>query len=117
MTAELRNGVEGRIAASPARDCGPSCPRSSADGEGLPWPSGAPVLKRGDATIPILSGRTLQLSTLDAPPAQRVRSIRTDHPLRTIRTLADDALASMDQAFADLYAALGRPSIGRCSCR
>src|SRR3954470_5304765 len=64
-----------RIAASPARDCGSSCPRSSADEEGSSWPSGAPVLKRGDATIPILSGRTLQLSSLDAPPAQRVRSI------------------------------------------
>jgi hypothetical protein len=36
------------------------------------------VLKRGDVTIPILSGRTLQLSSLDAPPAQRVRSIRID---------------------------------------
>src|SRR4051812_47757326 len=68
-----------RIAASPARDCGPSCPRSSADEEGSSWPSGAPVLKRGDATIPILSGRTLQLSTLDARPAQRVRSIPGRH--------------------------------------
>src|SRR3954452_17430286 len=37
--------------------------------------------------------------------------IRSDHPLRTIRRLVDDALASLDRAFADLYAALGRPSI------
>ena len=37
--------------------------------------------------------------------------IRPDHPLRTIRRLVDDALASLDRAFADLYAALGRPSI------
>lgn len=39
------------------------------------------------------------------------KRIRPDHPLRTIRRLADEALASMDRAFADLYAALGRPSI------
>ncbi len=39
------------------------------------------------------------------------KRIRQDHPLRTIRTLVDDALASMDRAFADLYSALGRPSI------
>ena len=37
--------------------------------------------------------------------------IRPDHPLRTIRRLVDDALASLDRAFTDLYAALGRPSI------
>src|SRR6476661_4236338 len=65
-------------AASPARDCEPSCPRSYADEEGSSWPSGAPVLKSGDVTIPILSGRTLQLTILDTPPAQRVRSIRSD---------------------------------------
>ena len=39
------------------------------------------------------------------------KRIRQDHPLRTIRTLVDDALALMDRAFADLYSALGRPSI------
>src|ERR671917_821828 len=39
------------------------------------------------------------------------KRIRQDHPLRTIRTLGDDALALMDGAFADLYSALGRPSI------
>jgi len=39
------------------------------------------------------------------------KRIRQDHPLRTIRTLVDDALAAMDRAFADLYSALGRPSI------
>src|SRR3954471_19595883 len=31
--------------------------------------------------------------------------IRPDHPLRTIRRLVDDALASLDRAFTDLYAA------------
>jgi hypothetical protein len=31
------------------------------------------------------------------------KRIRQDHPLRTIRTLVDDALASRDGAFADLY--------------
>src|SRR5919107_840372 len=39
------------------------------------------------------------------------KRIRPDHPLRTIRRLADDALASLDRTFADLYAAFGRPSI------
>ena len=39
------------------------------------------------------------------------KRIRQDHPLRTIRRLVDDALAAMDRAFADLYSALGRPSI------
>src|SRR3954468_3494047 len=39
------------------------------------------------------------------------KRIRPDHPLRTIRRLVDDALASLDRTFADLYAAFGRPSI------
>src|ERR1044071_4795016 len=39
------------------------------------------------------------------------RRIRPDHPLRTIRRLVDDALAALDRAFSDLYAAFGRPSI------
>ena len=39
------------------------------------------------------------------------RRIRSDHPLRTIRRLVDDALASLDRAFTDLYSAFGRPSI------
>src|SRR3954470_16214747 len=84
-----------RIAASPARDCGSSCPRSSADEEGSSWPSGAPVLKRGDATIPILSGRTLQLSSLDAPPAQRVRSIRTIEHRSDVKALDQAAPADV----------------------
>src|SRR3712207_8079948 len=39
------------------------------------------------------------------------KRIRPDHPLRTIRRLVDDALASMDRAFADRYCEFGRPSI------
>jgi transposase len=39
------------------------------------------------------------------------KRIRPDHPLRTIRRLVDDALASMDRAFADLYCEFWRPSI------
>src|SRR5829696_5046772 len=39
------------------------------------------------------------------------KRIRPDHPLRTIRRLVDDALASLERTFTDLYAALGRPSI------
>src|SRR5215211_7151641 len=34
------------------------------------------------------------------------KRIRPDHPLRTIRRLVDDALASLDRTFTDLYAAL-----------
>ena len=33
------------------------------------------------------------------------------HPLRPIRKMADEALASMDEDFAKLYAPIGRPSI------
>jgi transposase len=39
------------------------------------------------------------------------KRIRQDHPLRTIRRLVDDALATMDHTFGGLYSALGRPSI------
>ena len=39
------------------------------------------------------------------------KRIRQDHPLRTIHRLVDDALATMDHTFGDLYSALGRPSI------
>jgi len=39
---------------------------------------------------------------------QRVRS---DHPLRTIRTLVDEALASLDGRFGEIYSETGRPSI------
>jgi transposase len=34
-----------------------------------------------------------------------------DHPLRAIRTMADRALKDLDQRFAGMYAAQGRPSI------
>jgi transposase len=34
-----------------------------------------------------------------------------DHPLRRIRTLADEALGSLNARFADLYSHTGRPSI------
>lgn len=37
--------------------------------------------------------------------------IPKDHPLRPIRELADEALASLNQRFEGLYSALGRPSI------
>jgi transposase len=39
---------------------------------------------------------------------QRVRS---DHPLRTIRTLVNEALASLDGCFGEIYSEIGRPSI------
>src|SRR3954465_4407951 len=69
MTAELRNGVEigllrrwREIADRHVLDHPPT-------EEGSSWPSGAPVLKRGDATIPILSGRTLGTCTRSLPRA------------------------------------------------
>lgn len=37
--------------------------------------------------------------------------VPASHPLRPIRKMADEALRSMDQDFAQLYAPLGRPSI------
>lgn len=37
--------------------------------------------------------------------------VRTDHPLRTIRAMADDALTSMSTRFEAMYAKTGRPSI------
>jgi transposase len=37
--------------------------------------------------------------------------IPQDHPLRSIRGLADEALASLNQRFEGLYSAMGRPSI------
>lgn len=41
-------------------------------------------------------------------PEQRVRE---DHPLRSIRTMADKALVDMSPLFDSMYAATGRPSI------
>src|SRR3954463_3327225 len=37
--------------------------------------------------------------------------IPKNHPLRVIRTLADDALTALDEEFAALYSENGRPSI------
>src|SRR5918999_5753599 len=37
--------------------------------------------------------------------------VRRDHPLRVIRTIADEALAALEREFAALYSPLGRPSI------
>ena len=37
--------------------------------------------------------------------------VRADHPLRTIRTMADGALANMSERFDGMYAKTGRPSI------
>ena len=39
------------------------------------------------------------------------RRVPKDHPLRAIRAMADTALKALDQRFAGMYAALGRPSI------
>jgi transposase len=37
--------------------------------------------------------------------------IPADHPLRGIRTLADEALSALDKRFEGLYSSMGRPSI------
>ena len=37
--------------------------------------------------------------------------VRADHPLRPIRTIVNEALASLEGEFAPLYAQVGRPSI------
>ena len=39
------------------------------------------------------------------------RRVPRDHPLRTIRAMADTALKDLDKRFDRMYAALGRPSI------
>jgi transposase len=39
------------------------------------------------------------------------RRVPKDHPLRAIRAMADMALKALDQRFAGMYTALGRPSI------
>ena len=37
--------------------------------------------------------------------------VRPDHPLRTIRTLVNEALATLDGRFGEIYSEIGRPSI------
>src|SRR5919112_5246782 len=39
------------------------------------------------------------------------KRVRTDHPLRPIRVIVNEALASLQQEFTLLYARIGRPSI------
>jgi transposase len=39
------------------------------------------------------------------------KRVRRDHPLRVIRTIANEALAGLEREFAALYSPLGRPSI------
>src|SRR5262249_25349075 len=39
------------------------------------------------------------------------KRVRSDHPLRAIRGLVNDALVTLEQDFAALYAPIGRPSI------
>ncbi len=37
--------------------------------------------------------------------------IRPDHPLRSIRSLVDEALAALSNDFTEIYSGLGRPGI------
>lgn len=37
--------------------------------------------------------------------------VRSDHPLRTVRALVDEAFSSLDADFSELYSEIGRPSI------
>ena len=39
------------------------------------------------------------------------KRVRSDHPLRAIRVLVNEALVALEQEFATLYAPIGRPSI------
>jgi transposase len=39
------------------------------------------------------------------------KRVRSDHPLRTIRMIVNDALAALEREFAALYTPIGRPSI------
>jgi len=37
--------------------------------------------------------------------------VRTDHPLRVIKSIVNEALSSLEREFASLYSPIGRPSI------
>ena len=37
--------------------------------------------------------------------------VRTDHPLRVIKSIVNEALAALEREFAALYSPIGRPSI------
>ena len=37
--------------------------------------------------------------------------VRTDHPLRVIRAIVNEALVSLEREFSALYSPIGRPSI------
>jgi transposase len=39
------------------------------------------------------------------------KRVRSDHPLRVIRVLVNDALAALERDFAGLYSSIGRPSV------
>src|ERR1700759_2747938 len=39
------------------------------------------------------------------------KRVRSDHPLRAIRGLVNEALVALEHEFAPLYAPIGRPSI------
>jgi hypothetical protein len=48
--------------------------------------------------------------------------VRADHPLRSIRAIADEALGTLSKDFAALYSGMGRRSrlrccFARCCCR
>jgi hypothetical protein len=51
------------------------------------------------------------------------KRVRSDHPLRAIRGLVNEALVALEHEFSALYAPIGRPSIRRrsrserCCCR
>ena len=36
--------------------------------------------------------------------------VRTDHPLRVIKSIVNEALSSLEREFASLYSPIGRPS-------
>ena len=37
--------------------------------------------------------------------------VRTDHPLRVIKSIVNEALSSLEREFSALYSPIGRPSI------
>jgi len=42
--------------------------------------------------------------------------IPAEHPIRRIRTVVDEVLASLDGEFEAMYSAIGRPSVPQSSC-
>jgi transposase len=69
-----------------------------------------PLRMKGSERLLVMRGADNQQAGMYSylSPEERVRA---DHPLRSVRTMADEALKNMSERFAAMYAKTGRPSI------